>query len=52
MVNKLKQLLQKELEDSHVNSPDFISLIFPDQFLPISIDDKLLKRLVSSKVWD
>jgi hypothetical protein len=51
-VEKLAQLLHKELEDSHVNGPDFIPLIFPDQFLPIPIDDNLFKKLASSGVWN
>ena len=51
-VDKLAQLLHKELEDKRVSGPDFISLIFPDQDLPIPIDDKFFKTLESAKVWD
>jgi Fungal protein kinase len=51
-VDKLAQLLHKELEDSRVNGSDFISLIFPDQFLPIPIDEKFFDKLESAKVWD
>jgi hypothetical protein len=52
MVDKLTQLLQKELEHSRLSGPDFIPFIFPDKFLPIPIDDKLFKTLASAKVWD
>lgn len=51
-VEKLAQLLHKELEHSRVNGSDFISLIFPDQLLPIPVDEKLFKKLESAKVWD
>jgi hypothetical protein len=51
-VDKLAQLLHKELEDSRTNGADFIPLIFPDQFLPIPIDNKLFEKLASAKVWN
>ena len=51
-VDKLAQLLHKELENTRVNGPDFIPLIFPDQFLPIPVDEKLFEKLRSAKVWD
>lgn len=51
-VEKLAQLLNKELEHGRVNGPDFIHLIFPDQSLPIPIDEKLFRKLASAKVWD
>ena len=51
-VDKLAQLLHKELENNRVNGPDFIPLIFPDRFLPIPIDEKFFNKLESAKVWD
>jgi hypothetical protein len=51
-VDKLAQLLHKELENSRVEGSDFISLMFPDQFLPIPIDEIFFNKLASAKVWD
>lgn len=51
-VDKLAQLLHKELEHSRLNGPEFIPLMFPDRFLPIPINDDLFKKLASAKIWD
>lgn len=50
-VDKLAQLLQKELEQSRVYGPDFIPLIYPDQSLPIPINDNFLKTLAEAGIW-
>jgi hypothetical protein len=51
-VNKLAELLEKELENSRVNGPNFIPLIFPDRNLPIPIDDSFFTKLESAQIWN
>ena len=51
-VDKLTQLLQKELLNSHVYGNDFIPLIFPNQLLPIPVNSSLFKKLAAAKIWD
>ena len=51
-VDKLAQLLHKELENNRVHGSDFIPLIFPDQFLPIPIDETFFNKLAAANVWD
>ena len=50
-IDKLTQLLQKELENHCHHGPDFISLIFPDQVLPIPVDPSFFSKLASAKIW-
>lgn len=51
-VDKLAQLLQKELEDNRVYGASFVRLIFPDRILPISVGPRLFKKLEYAKIWD
>ena len=51
-VNKLAHLLDKELSNNCISGPAFICLIFPDQLLPIPVDDTLFEKLVAAKIWD
>jgi hypothetical protein len=51
-VDKLAQLLHKELQDSRVYGPDFVPLIFPDRSLPIPVDSHLFEKLASANIWD
>lgn len=51
-VDKLAQLLHKELQDSRVFGPDFVPLIFPDRSLPIPVDSHFFEKLASANIWD
>jgi hypothetical protein len=51
-VDKLADLLEKELEDNRIEGPSFIPLLFPDRILPIPVNSNLFAKLASSKLWN
>jgi hypothetical protein len=51
-VNKLAELLEKELKHSRVNGANFIPLIFPDRILPIVVEENFFIKLVSATIWN
>lgn len=51
-VDKLADLLRKELEDNRIDGHAFIPLLFPDKNLPIPVNTTLFTKLTSAKLWN
>jgi hypothetical protein len=51
-VDKLADLLEKELEDNRIEGNAFIPLLFPDRILPIPVNSTLFTKLASAKLWN
>ena len=51
-VEKLANLLEKELEDNRIEGNSFIRYLFPDQILPIPVNPTLFSKLESAKLWN